>query len=693
MTYAQGVTNLGTADGVPFVTIGSGAGFDYGPVQNPTSTTFGHAEAISAVTTSTNSHYGYAILAFINGQQNITGTFNFPSQVNYINWGGMPSGEGYNTVLTLPNGYLNYTGSVPATGYVVQTGASQTSGGTVKSGNINLTGFALTSSVAGISALFRITACHQSYWTSLFICSLVATTPAFQVDALANSTEAHGFYNCFFSGDIAMNVGTTGDAQAFNDSAFYSCVWEPLWTTSSSTFVGQAGNSVIVVNAGNNVQLYNPYIHGDTGTQPGALGNLNQTITAASNVTTTITIDVPSTAGLNAANTQQTIRVAGATPSTWASINGIWTVTSFVANTSVTFSCNVAPTGSYSANSATLSIPGQVITAVTNTGVACTISVGSTTGVQAGQPVYIAQTAALTGVTNLQGSWLVTSFVANTSITFNTAVAITGAYTANSAQAYSFSYQMWLTQNGEAAPSVIIYNGEHEARGTNYSTGWGQLVHVSSGTIGWCEGSISIGEILLDGGTIIMDGRFRTGGAQNFMVQTNLLGTSAFYWGEYTFMNALQYQGQGGNFYPPAFNAISTGAGPYGMSNFVLTGASCGSVKNMTLTSTSVLIEAGVLPIANNFPTTATEYVNVSGYNLDIYVYATASVALSVKIRPSYGSVGSSANGGGGSLITPYNSTPPIGWSQVFNLPQNATITFTSATIADFTFVAVGVRT
>jgi hypothetical protein len=75
----------------------------------------------------------------------------------------------------------------------------------------------------------------------------------------------------------------------------------------------------------------------------------NQTVTAATNATTTITATVGSVTNLHVG---QQVNVTGATGGTWTVINGVQTVVSIVGST-FTFVVGVAPTGSYTGSSAT----------------------------------------------------------------------------------------------------------------------------------------------------------------------------------------------------------------------------------------------------------------------------------------------------------------------------------------------------
>ena len=87
-------------------------------------------------------------------------------------------------------------------------------------------------------------------------------------------------------------------------------------------------------------------------------GAAQQTITAATNTGTSITASIASTTNYVAG---QQLIVAGASGGTWANINGQWTITNVVTNSSVTFTVNTAPTGSYSASSGTTNgTPGCV---------------------------------------------------------------------------------------------------------------------------------------------------------------------------------------------------------------------------------------------------------------------------------------------------------------------------------------------
>jgi len=76
----------------------------------------------------------------------------------------------------------------------------------------------------------------------------------------------------------------------------------------------------------------------------------SQTITAATNVTTTITATVASNANLAVG---QIVTISGAAGGTWSVINGTWTIASLVSTTQFTFVVGTAPTGSYTASTAT----------------------------------------------------------------------------------------------------------------------------------------------------------------------------------------------------------------------------------------------------------------------------------------------------------------------------------------------------
>lgn len=83
-------------------------------------------------------------------------------------------------------------------------------------------------------------------------------------------------------------------------------------------------------------------------------------VTNGSNTTTSVTLDIANTLYFN---TGGSIVVAGAT-GTWASINGTWTISSVVANVSVTFTVTTAPTGSISGTVTATNALDQEIQAV-----------------------------------------------------------------------------------------------------------------------------------------------------------------------------------------------------------------------------------------------------------------------------------------------------------------------------------------
>jgi len=227
---------------------------------------------------------------------------------------------------------------------------------------------------------------------------------------------------------------------------------------------------------------------------------------------------------------------------------------------------------------------------------------------------------------------------------------------------------------GTAAPEVLLYNGEHEA--VLVSTNPGSFASVNAGSLMVHQGSFTVGYTYITGGTLYLFGRMNTGGANIFFVQSG----GVFYWDEYVQAGSIQYTGTAGTYYPPSFNAVASGAGPYGFSSFTTNGVTCGSPRNIALGSAN-----GPLPSP---PVSGTEYQNPGPSSFHIYVYCTTSVALTVKIRGILGTSGSTTNP---AQITVYNSTPAIGWMGLFIVPIGATIQF-SGTIADFTFVQVGTR-
>lgn len=83
-------------------------------------------------------------------------------------------------------------------------------------------------------------------------------------------------------------------------------------------------------------------------------GTTNITISAITNSGTTCTATVPSTAGFQLG---QSVVVAGAAGFTTNNPNGTWTITSIASNgTQFNFVASLAPTGSYTANSGTLTV-------------------------------------------------------------------------------------------------------------------------------------------------------------------------------------------------------------------------------------------------------------------------------------------------------------------------------------------------
>jgi hypothetical protein len=253
----------------------------------------------------------------------------------------------------------------------------------------------------------------------------------------------------------------------------------------------------------------------------------------------------------------------------------------------------------------------------------------------------------------------------------------TDTYTNNTGYSSSGCCQVGLISGwtgGTASPEILLYNGEHEAVLVGGNPG--SFATVQVGSLMCHQGSFTVGYVYIAGGTLWLFGRMNTGGANIFFVQSS----GSFYWDYAVQASAIQYTGTGGTYYPPNFNAVASGAGPYGFSSFLTNGVTCGSPRAIALGNAN-----GPLP---NPPVTATEYQNPGPSCIHIYVYCTVTTALEVQIRAIKGSSGSTSNP---ALITVYNSTPPVGWMGLFIVPSGATIVFTG-TIADFTFQQVAIR-
>lgn len=101
-----------------------------------------------------------------------------------------------------------------------------------------------------------------------------------------------------------------------------------------------------------------------------------QTVSAATNVTTAVTVTIPSVTGVGFSGGTGYLTVTGASGGTWSSINGTWAITSINTSTNqVTFSVTTAPTGAYTASTASVSFVPQ-------------LGQGATTPAGTGVPVY-----------------------------------------------------------------------------------------------------------------------------------------------------------------------------------------------------------------------------------------------------------------------------------------------------------------
>jgi hypothetical protein len=243
--------NLSVQNGVGFVTLGNGPGYTYGPVQNPTSTTFGMQEALNAISTSTNANYGKTLIVYLNGACAFTTQISFPNVASVLFPNG--GGEGFGPVLSTPSGYLNFTGaSTVGVPVLFPNGGS----------NVLLDGFALQTAVASLTCLMQVTGFRSLYSANLYCVNTASGGIALQCDGTTDNCEDNLWISAFCSGDTACKFGASGEAQHFNDSVFVGLTAEGLWN--GSHFVVSAGATVINSTGGSNIQLINFYSRGDT---------------------------------------------------------------------------------------------------------------------------------------------------------------------------------------------------------------------------------------------------------------------------------------------------------------------------------------------------------------------------------------------------------------------------------------------
>jgi len=241
---------LAATAGVPFVTVGNGMGYNFGPIQNPASTFYGLDSAIAAVTNVANKFYGLPIYVYLNGPCAVTGTLDIttPNLVIYQNGNGSISDAGHPVT---PTGYFNYTGVGGTTVDIITV--DNVSG-------ITWHGLAIqvAAGTTNIESVLRVTGARNVYFDYGWIFDPNAATAATgnHVGLLLDGATKTGDRNHFSFMDISAAISwqgglTTSDSKEINDTIFDTCSFNGTW--SGSAFVcDPTTNCVVSYQAGNN---------------------------------------------------------------------------------------------------------------------------------------------------------------------------------------------------------------------------------------------------------------------------------------------------------------------------------------------------------------------------------------------------------------------------------------------------------
>jgi|GEM_PF-3651718 hypothetical protein len=249
MTYAQGPGNLESAiTGVPFVTVGAGAGYTF-----PLSATDASATMATAITsvTAAGVNLGKPIYVYLQGAVPWSGTLTISAAANVTIIGPGGGGIGVPSAVLLPAGYFNYTGAGGVAINMVKV---------VNTAGLEIVGlsFVVPSGVTNMHSIFYLDMVRTlTFYESFFYDANAATAAteshvAFICGASGKTSDTNYWLACNIIAPLAVQMGVSGDGYNFNDSVFDHCTFSATGfacdTTTNCLFKWVTGST--------NIQFY-----------------------------------------------------------------------------------------------------------------------------------------------------------------------------------------------------------------------------------------------------------------------------------------------------------------------------------------------------------------------------------------------------------------------------------------------------